>query len=152
MPVTSSWMVILAFCAPPPRSNNKPNWTESSTWSANADCPNAPNDVRIRGWFGAPAFDIPYDEGRKTKWHWARVPAPRRPRQSVASGCGADTRVCRARTLAGACPWGGDEKMPAKLRRGADHRLCGLPCWYFKPGRRQKRSSAPRQKSLQKEK
>src|SRR5437867_9038418 len=32
------------------------------------------------------------------------------PRQSVASGCGADTRVCRARTLAGACPWGGDEK------------------------------------------
>src|SRR5213596_2266908 len=29
----------------------------------------------------------------KSTRHWARVPAPRRPRQSVASGCGADTRV-----------------------------------------------------------
>src|SRR2546430_3456598 len=48
----------------------------------------------------------------------ARVPAPRRPRQSVASGCGADTRVCRARTLAGACPWGGDEKCRLIHRKG----------------------------------
>jgi len=75
MPATSCSMAIPKFWPPVEPNSNSRNSKVSSTWWPDADFPSAPNAARFRGRCGVAATVFPSDEGRKTKWHWALLPA-----------------------------------------------------------------------------